>query len=187
MLVVAALVSAVGWWVVPGAAPRGPGPVVSAADRTAPDTAPGPVLSGRARVIDGDTLKIGRWRIRLHAIDAPERGQSCIHDARRIDCGALSAAMLGRLIGGADLACAVRTTDRYRRLVAVCRRDGRDIARLMVRGGWARAYLRYGDDYAADEAHARRNRLGLWAGGEGLPAPWVWRRRQAAIAAPDRS
>ena len=37
-------------------------------------------LSGRARVIDGDTLDVGGTRVRLHGVDAPEAGQSCFTD-----------------------------------------------------------------------------------------------------------
>ncbi|MHC2086144.1 thermonuclease family protein [Methylobacterium sp. CM6244] len=34
-------------------------------------------ITGRASVIDGDTLDIGSTRIGLHAIDAPESAQLC--------------------------------------------------------------------------------------------------------------
>ena len=37
-----------------------------------------PNLTGRARILDADTLDIGRTRVRLHGIDAPENRQSCI-------------------------------------------------------------------------------------------------------------
>ena len=35
-------------------------------------------LSGRARVIDGDTIELGTGRIRLFGVDAPESGQICV-------------------------------------------------------------------------------------------------------------
>ena len=35
-----------------------------------------PNISGRVRVVDGDTIHIGQERIRLHGIDAPESQQS---------------------------------------------------------------------------------------------------------------
>src|SRR5436190_4290505 len=37
-------------------------------------------ITGPARIIDGDTLQIAQTRIRLFAIDAPERKQSCRDD-----------------------------------------------------------------------------------------------------------
>ena len=39
--------------------------------------APGAGISGKASVADGDTLRIGSERIRLHGIDAPESAQNC--------------------------------------------------------------------------------------------------------------
>ena len=39
--------------------------------------AAGADISGVASVTDGDTLRIGSERIRLHGIDAPESAQSC--------------------------------------------------------------------------------------------------------------
>ena len=42
--------------------------------------AAGPVqaqLSGAATVTDGDTLRVGAERVRLHGVDAPESKQTC--------------------------------------------------------------------------------------------------------------
>ncbi len=40
-------------------------------------------ITGKPRIIDGDTIEIGGARIRLHGIDAPEAGQSCLAEGRR--------------------------------------------------------------------------------------------------------
>ena len=34
-------------------------------------------VTGKARVVDGDTIHIGKTKIRLHGIDAPEMKQTC--------------------------------------------------------------------------------------------------------------
>ena len=48
---------------------------------------PRAALSGRAKVLDGDTLEVGGVRIRLHGIDVPESSQSCRAGGRRWSCG----------------------------------------------------------------------------------------------------
>ena len=40
-------------------------------------------ISGRARVIDGDTIEVSGSRIRLHGIDAPESAQTCLAGGKR--------------------------------------------------------------------------------------------------------
>jgi endonuclease YncB( thermonuclease family) len=48
-------------------------------------------IVGVASVIDGDTLDIHGRRVRLHGIDAPESGQSCLSAAeRKWRCGQCS-------------------------------------------------------------------------------------------------
>ena len=37
------------------------------------------IIKGKAKVIDGDTIHIGKNKIRLHGIDAPEINQNCFH------------------------------------------------------------------------------------------------------------
>src|SRR5438128_6955580 len=113
--------------------------------------------AGAVRVVDGDTLRIGAARIRLHGIDAPERAQSCADaSGRRYGCGQEAAAALARLIGGTRPDCVERDRDHYGRSVAICSVAGRDLNRAMVAEGWALAYTQYSRDYVGDEAAARR-------------------------------
>ncbi len=44
-------------------------------------------ITGKPRIIDGDTIEIAGQRIRLHGIDAPESDQTCVVDNKRWPCG----------------------------------------------------------------------------------------------------
>ena len=136
--------------------------------------APDADLSGRARVIDGDTIEVGTVRVRLHGVDAPESAQSCLAEGERWPCGQRATQALDRQIGGRTVACSERDRDRYGRIVAVCRHGGRDINAWLVRQGWALAYRRYSRAYVNEEASAKAERRGIWRG-EFVP-PWDWRR-----------
>ena len=149
-----------------------------------------PTLSGRARVVDGDTLDVGGVRIRLHGVDAPESRQTCVAGGRRWACGERATRALAGLVGGRTVSCEERDRDRYGRAVAVCRVGGRDVNAWMVSQGLALAYRRYSRDYVGEEASARDARLGMWRG-DFVP-PWDWRRgerlagnRSAATSAAD--
>ena len=133
-----------------------------------------PNISGRARVVDGDTVEIGQTRVRLHGIDAPESRQSCIADGRRWPCGERATRALAGRIGSQTVSCVERDRDRYGRTVAVCHAAGKDLNAWMVRQGWALAYQQYSKAYIADESDARAGRRGMWRG-DFVP-PWDWRR-----------
>jgi micrococcal nuclease len=136
-----------------------------------------PVLPGTVvGVVDGDTadirLQSGMIRVRLHAIDAPERDQP--H-------GAASKQALSRLVYGKQVNVEPIEQDRYDRLVARLWLDGLDVNAEMIKQGAAWVYRRYADDpaYCAYEKAARDLKRGLWA----LPrdqsaAPWEWRKRK---------
>lgn len=130
-------------------------------------------IRGQATVIDGDTIEIARTRIRLHGIDAPESSQTC-QDARGRDyrCGQRAAFALADWIGRATVSCEPRDTDRYGRVVAVCRARETDINRWMVRQGWAVAYREFSQEYVSDELAAQRARAGVWAGRFVPPSEW---------------
>ncbi|WP_322883878.1 thermonuclease family protein [Microvirga lotononidis] len=141
--------------------------------------AAGPIITGQADIVDGDTLSIrGRSaRVRLYGIDTPEGQQTCDDAAsKRYLCGARAAEALADLIGrNGRVTCQEQDRDRYGRVVAVCQANGREINAEMVLQGWALEYKQYSDGrYAKAEAEARTAKRGLWAGQ--FVEPWDWRR-----------
>ena len=143
-------------------------------------------LTGKPSITDGDTIRMGKTRIRLHGIDAPESKQSCRDgEGKKWACGREATFRLANLIGKNWVTCEPKDLDRYKRVVAVCFVGGKDINALMVRDGWALAYRQYSKDYVSDENTAKEAGLGLWRG-EFTP-PWEWRRgKRLAGSAADR-
>lgn len=131
-----------------------------------------------AAVIDGDTLRIGAVKYRLYGIDAPEKSQKCEKNGVDWLCGQEAAAYLRRLVAGRPVACEPRDRDRYGRIVAICRADGTDLNRAMVRAGLAWAYTTYSRAYLPAEQAARQAGAGVWAPGAAAEPAWDWRRRQ---------
>jgi endonuclease YncB( thermonuclease family) len=136
-------------------------------------------LTGKPRIIDGDTIHIGKTKIRLHGIDAPEMRQTCITDSKRWSCGKAATAALKHMIGDGDVICIRHEQDRYGRIVAVCRASEVNLNARMVLEGWALAYRRYSMDYVGDESIARDTGLGMWRG-KFIP-PWDWRRGKRLV------
>lgn len=131
-------------------------------------------LAGRASVIDADTIEIHGQRIRLHGVDAPEKGQECfLPDGSPWRCGQKGALALADFIGGSAVSCQPVGTDRYGRIVANCHVRGRDIEEWLVNEGWAMAYRRYSSNYIGVEQAAKNARRGIWAGT--VQPPWEWR------------
>jgi endonuclease YncB( thermonuclease family) len=134
-----------------------------------------PTLTGVPRIIDGDTIRIGNTRIRLHGIDAPEAKQTCTVGGKEWRCGREATDALVRIVGEHQVSCSQRDVGRYGRVVAVCWAGPVDLNAWMVRQGWAVAYRRYSKDYAPDEKTAGREKRGIWRG-RFMP-PWDWRRK----------
>jgi micrococcal nuclease len=127
-------------------------------------------------VADGDTVDVRvassgeRVRIRVHGIDAPERGEAFGQVARRFT----RATVFNRTVtvDGRDV-------DAYGRLVARVRVDDVDLSEALARAGLACHYRRYSDDPALEraEGEARAAGRGFWARGASQPR-CVARERQ---------
>ena len=138
-----------------------------------PPAATGAPLTGRARVVDGDSLEIGGHRIRLFGIDAPELHQDCATQAgRSYACGQAARRALEGLIGARAVTC-TPVGQSHDRAVALCQTNGRDLSEAQVRDGHALELWRFSRGrYTAAEREARTARRGLWAGAFAEPAAW---------------
>lgn len=135
-------------------------------------------------ISDGDTLtarcgRIGayeRVRVRIAAIDAPEKAQPY---------GQRSKQALSDLCFREQALITEIDTDRYGRTVADVSCNGEDVGSRMVSQGWAWVYdynrlaTKRGGGLFKLQDGARAKRLGLWADARPTP-PWDWRKRQRA-------
>ena len=121
-------------------------------------------LTGKAIIIDGDTIHIGKNKIRLHGIDAPEWNQPCTINNKTWECGKKSTLALKKLIDNQTVVCEINDIDQYKRYIAVCFSNKINLNKEMVRNGWAIAYRYYSRDYIEDEEVAKKNKVGIWKG-----------------------
>lgn len=137
--------------------------------------------SGRVKVIDADTWDVGDTRVRLFGIDAPELGQSCTdRDGRDWSYGDWATQQTRARYQGHVASCDALDTDRYGRTVARCTVGGQDVARELVRNGWALAFRRYSLDYDLDEKAAHVAGVGIHRGTIQQPAEFRARPVQPA-------
>jgi micrococcal nuclease len=138
-------------------------------------------LAGRAgaddlrvvSVADGDTFT-GQTaehhpvKVRLHGIDAPEKGQPF---------GNVSKNALADMIAGQIVTIEEVDKDRYGRTVARVTIGGKLVNAEQVRAGLAWRYVQFDkrNEFGAIEDDARRHRRGLWADAHPIP-PWEWRK-----------
>lgn len=147
-----------------------------------PESISQPLISGEARVTDGDSLEIlastdyGKpTRIRIAGIDAPELGQMC----GPIHCGLAAKVAMQEAIGRDIVTCKPSGLDRYGRTLAECATARvRDLGQRMVATGMALAYRRYSARYIDAEEAAKADNLGFWRTGNfGNPEDWRHGRR----------
>jgi micrococcal nuclease len=103
------------------------------------------ILTGHARVRDGDTIEIGAVPVRLKGIAAPERDEPG---------GAEATEAMRRLIGDREVRCELTGERTHRRAVGYCTAGATDLNGAMVRGGWALSCPRYSMRYVGLEPRA---------------------------------
>ena len=137
-------------------------------------------ITGVAKVVDGDSIKIKGLSIRLFGIDAPEKRQVCFKKGNPYNCGVISSKILKDYIKTKLITCAYSKKDRYGRILGTCHfyndlSGSFSLNRYMVFTGNAVAYKRYSKEYLEDEEWAKKNNLGIWSGK--FMRPEEWRRK----------
>ena len=136
---------------------------------------------GLPKVVDGDTIHIKSYKIRLEGIDAPEMKQQCKKPYLQIMfftfqkdyyCGQVSKKKLIQKIGNKPVKCILLGKDRYKRYLAKCFKGTINLNRWMVRNGYAIAYRKYSKIYIPHENFAKEEKLGLWSGTFINPEKW---------------
>ena len=140
-------------------------------------------ISGTAKVIDGDSIKIRNHRIRLLGIDAPELKQLCKDQNNELyACGKTSKFFLISFINDtkklrnlSEVFCYYSELDKYKRVLGECFVGSKrkySLNQAMVMSGNAIAYLRYSDKYLKDQEAAMLNKKGIWSGKFIYPEEW---------------
>ncbi len=126
---------------------------------------------GYPRLIDGDSLKLNGYEVRMLGIDAPEGRQNCQKNGKDWACGREAKRALLRMIGGRKILCRFEGRDKHQRMLGTCEVAGKNLNKEMVQQGHAVAF---GRRYNREEGNARAARRGVWAGT--FERPQEWRR-----------
>ena len=134
------------------------------------------IIQGIPKIIDGDTVHIGKYKIRLHGIDAPESKQNCHIINESWDCGYQSTIALKNLVSKKEIFCEIIDIDKYKRYIGICFINNQNINKFMVLNGWAIAYRYYSKDYINEEKVAKDKKVGIWKGD--FEEPYLFRKKE---------
>jgi len=140
------------------------------------------VLTGEVvRVADGDTFTLlvdnnTQVRVRLYGIDCPERGQPYNRVATE---------HLKQLLAKGNVRVKKMDTDRYDRTIGIVYAGGINVNESLLAAGLAWHYISFDNNFAwaALEAQARENKIGLWVERNPI-APWDWRKEKRGTKIP---
>jgi endonuclease YncB( thermonuclease family) len=122
-------------------------------------------VTGPAKVLDVQVIEIDGQRIMLFGIDSVMRKQRCTLDGKIWDCWDAAVRNLQILVDQGPATCeAIGDPDVYGRLLARCKINGQSLNEQLVSKGWAVARTSESAEYAAAEAAAKKEKLGLWQG-----------------------
>ena len=135
----------------------------------------GEPVTGMARVLGSQIIKVGETELRLAGIAAPDAEQTCGEGNRRWRCGDEARRALTKAAAGKTITCHPRGEDDDGRKVAQCLDGKTDIAEALVRGGHVWADRDDSAGYRALEEGPRAAKSGIWKSSS-VP-PWVYRER----------
>ena len=137
-------------------------------------------ITGKAIIIDGDTIKIDNKKVRLLNIDSPESSQKCYNkNNRKYLCGKAATSFLKNFVNDKYVLCQYERLDIYQRILGRCFINDTDINLTMIKNGHAVIYNYENSsiNYIEAEKYAQDNRLGIWQGAFEIPKDYRKRKR----------
>ncbi|MXU66842.1 thermonuclease family protein [Oceanomicrobium pacificus] len=105
-------------------------------------------LSGIARTIDGDTIRVGNVKVRFNGVAAPER---------KTRAGEMARLQMQKWIDGRHVTCELNGEVSYDRMIGTCYLDRTNLSAAIIAAGLARDCPRYsGGRYREYETSASR-------------------------------
>ena len=138
-------------------------------------------FSGKAKVIDGDSIIVGKKEVRLLEIDAPEYKQSCLNnDGVEYNCGRMSFHYLRDWVNKKHVHCRYEKKDIYNRYLAQCYLGQISINENLLENGMAVIYNYYSSSEKLIELEkiAKKNKKGIWRGSFELPRHYRKRNKR---------
>ena len=126
----------------------------------------------KVQVVDAGTIEAGGTVITLAGIVARDAKAKC-KDGRGKDwaCGAAARIALTKLIRSRAVSCTVPKDGEQKAFAAHCSVAGTDLATWVVRQGWANPKDTQEQELAEAETAAKKDKVGMWRGGDVSPKP----------------
>lgn len=119
-------------------------------------------ITGRATVVDGETLEIRGQRVRLIGLAQVADEHVCTRtDDERWSCGPRALNALEAFLEESIVSCVVREQDALGRALGTCTAGGTDVSLWLIRGGLAMAGPANARYLKAQE-EARTAKRGMW-------------------------
>lgn len=122
------------------------------------------------RLMPDNSLKIEGNKIALFGVSVPTATAKCLADEKKWPCGAAATLRLNELVQQSALSCE-SILELENISLARCSHDASDVARQLVKEGWALT-VSPESDYSEAEAQAKNLQLGVWRGGFLPPQEW---------------
>lgn len=129
-------------------------------------------FSGKTKVIDGDSIIVGKKEVRLFGIDAPEYKQTCLNKENTVyNCGKMSFYYLKNLVDKKQVRCSYNKKDIYNRYLAKCYFGEISINENLLENGMAVIYNYHNSSQKLIdlEKKSKINKTGVWQGAFELP------------------
>ena len=130
-------------------------------------------LVGMATAVESAVLEMNGTRVMLYGVESVHPPQTCRIGGETWECWPAAVRQLQTFLAEQPVTCRpVEQPDYMGRVLALCEQGGASLNERYVRSGFGLAIEKEMPEYAAAEAQAKAERIGLWQGTFQEPSEW---------------